>query len=116
MADSASLAIVEAALSLQQTRPDWHALRVLDEAMRGHEGADLDFSQAGNPAFEDWTDPPSPFGELLRRAFAAEAIPVAEAAGWKEEGSGAPARDKLLERWQELVIERFAERYSAWRG
>lgn len=66
-------AIIDQEVALSKSHPHVHPLGVLDLAMQGREGPDLDFS-APDPNYSDWLDPPTPFGELLRRAFAAGKI------------------------------------------
>ncbi len=87
MADRAAQSIVDQALALVQTHPHAPAVNILDLAMTGKHGADPSFEVIpSGPAFDDWTDPASPFGALLRQAFGAHAD----------------------------VIERFAQRYGLW--
>ena len=66
-------------------------------AMQGRHESDLDFDAPGEP-FGDWTDPASPFGDLIRRAFAPDLISA----------QGTP------DEWQLLVLASYAERYRLW--
>ncbi|MBG6082977.1 hypothetical protein [Rubrivivax gelatinosus] len=91
--------IVATALSLAGQHPDWPSLQVLDAAMAGHEGTHPDFEVSG-PSFSDWLDPPSPFAELVRRAFGMHVDPA--------DFSADP------DCWQ-AVIDSFAARYALWR-
>lgn len=114
MADSQTLAVVHKAIALAQSHPHAPALDILDLAMAGRHGMDADFDAPGE-AFGDWTDPPSPFGELLRRAFAPDTIDAGAAALWvSEDMAVAEAQGALIDQWQEDVIEPFARRYRLW--
>lgn len=109
--------IVSEALSLAKSHPHVPALDLLDLVMQGHHGDDLDFDAPGNQGFGDWTDPPSPFGELLRQAFAANEIGPGAAGIWASEDPDpavVTAQDALVDHWQEAVVERFAQRYRLW--
>ena len=69
--------IMETAIALLMELPDAPALSILDRAMQGHAGSHPDFDSCcsvtcarPHPAYGDDLYPPSPFAELLRRAFA----------------------------------------------
>lgn len=115
MADQHSRDIVDQALALAKSHPHVPALDVLDLVMTDRHGIDPDFDAPGEP-FGDWTDPPSPFGDLLRRAFAPNDIREDAAAVWASEDPALlPEQSALASAWQCLVIERFADRYRLWR-
>ena len=76
--------IVDSALALLRTHPHAPALEVLDQVMEGHHGTGPDFDAPGEP-FGNWIEPASPFGELLRRAFAAAEIGPEAAAVWQSD-------------------------------
>jgi hypothetical protein len=95
--------IVEQALWLAAAHPTMAVIHILDTAMQGHHGQTIDFrvqdqGAASSGAFSDWLDPPSPFAELLRRAFGAHLPP-------QEIDFQSPA-------WEFDVIEAFADRYD----
>ena len=101
MADAQAQHIVNAALHLRKNKPREPAMAVLDQALRSHEGSSPNF-ELRHPEYDDHTDPAAPFGELLRQAFA-------------------PAIDVLrdpasAQRWQQEVLEPFAQRYRLWEG
>lgn len=115
MADSIALHIMRQAAALRESHPQASALEVLDQVMEGHHGSDLCFEADSSHSFGNWTDPPSPFGELLRQAFApAEVSPEAAVLWLSAAEDDAPACDALVDSWQALVIDRFAERYKLW--
>lgn len=108
MADTTARHIIDDALALRRTHASAPALDVLDLAMRGHHGADLETEADGQP-FADWLDPPSPFAQLLRDAFA-PALPV-DVDVW---GDAAPDGRPWSEHWDEQVWQPFAARYGLW--
>jgi len=120
-----SHAIVEKALEQLRKCPELSALQILDNACRGHEGEDPDFEscdtvtgQRPHPAYADDTEPNSPFGELLRRAFAPHLDPRELMLLNLEDRSDPALAERinyLVEEWQN-VIERFAARYRLWSG
>jgi hypothetical protein len=91
--------IVARALELERAHPCLPALQILDAAMDGHHGQDLNFELAfPTPDYGDWLDPPSPFADLVRRAFDAPS----------------EAFDPTSARWQQ-IIDAFGDRYFLWR-
>jgi hypothetical protein len=91
--------IVAHALELLALHPEMAAVHILDAALQGHHGQTIDFRRRTPDApYTDWLDPPSPFAELLRRAFGAHLPP--EHIDWQS-----PA-------WEFEVIDAFAERYD----
>lgn len=90
MADRAAQSIVDQAVTLARTHSHAPALEVLDLAMTGQHGSDPNFETRAT-TFDDWTDPASPFGMLLARAFGADAA-------------------------NHEVLDRFARRYGLWGG
>lgn len=90
MADPTARAIVAETLALRASHPAVPALDVLDQVMRGYRGTSPEFD-AGR---QDLTDAGTPFGEVLRLAFAPGL----------EEADGAT--------WEELVVDAFAARYD----
>jgi hypothetical protein len=116
---------METAIQLFMEQPDAPALTILDRAMQGHEGTHPDFDSCCNvscarphPAYGDDLYPPSPFAELLRRAFAPQFDPREAAVLGLVDQDVEPnvqARLKIAdERWQIEVINRFAERFKLW--
>jgi len=92
--------IVRRALALAESHPEWSTLQVLEAAMDGHYNTHPDFEVEPQDGFADWLEPPSPFAELLRKAF-----------GMHLEPEDCTAES---ERWQE-VIDAFAAHFSLWR-
>ena len=87
-----------------------HALAVLDLVMQGREGLDLSF-EAADPLFSDWLDPPSPFGELLRRAFTPDKVRADVAALWNSKDPALlPELNELVNQWEAVVVNPFAAR------
>lgn len=111
MADTTAEQIVAVALGTHITHPKVPVLDVLDLAMSGHEGSDLDFSAASDQAFEDWLDAPSPFADLLRQAFAPD-ITGEQMALWSS--PNCLLADGFRELWEADVVHRFAGRYRLW--
>lgn len=113
MADTTAQGIIAVALGAHVTHPRAPVLDVLDLAMRGHEGSDLCFEAEPGHPFDDWLDPPSPFADLLRQAFA-PAITAEQLVLWNSD-------DLLLsegfrEMWDADVVQPFAQRYRLWQG
>ncbi|TAM36955.1 MAG: hypothetical protein EPN61_15310 [Burkholderiaceae bacterium] len=106
--DNESKAILQTALAVRVSHPHATALEVLDLAMTDRNRSDPDFSDASTPA-GDHTDPASPFGRLLRDAFAPE-ITDAELT----ERGGPSGESAFWVRWHQRVMEPFAERYRLW--
>lgn len=117
--------IVESALRQLRDWPNLSALEILDNACRGFEGEDPDFEscdvvtgQRPHPAYDDDTEPYSPFGELLRRAFAPELDPreLMLLAIHEPDTPELLARKLAAADEWEKVLERFARRYNFWSG
>lgn len=111
MADSTAQGIISAALSTARSHPGLSAVEVLDLAMTGHQGCDICFEAGPADPFDDWLDPPSPFADLLRQAFA-PAITTEQTALWHspDEFVAAGFRDM----WDADVVQRFGQRYRLW--
>lgn len=118
--------IVQRAMQLLCEQPMLSALNIIDAAMEGHHGTHPNFdaqdpwSDAPLPHPGYWEDlmPPSPFAELLRRAFdpsfdprEVALVPMAELG---LESASRERLDKIEDRWQ-AVIDAFAARYRLWR-
>lgn len=115
MTDSEAKAIVTQAIALLGSHGSVPALDILDLSMSGRHGSDPDFSVAGVNDYDDFTDPNSPFGEILRRAFAGDELGPDTMSVWASgDESNARARDGIADAWQPLVLERFAARYVLW--
>jgi hypothetical protein len=99
MADTQARRIVNAALQLRQQSRAARALDILDEVMLGQQGSAPDFS-VRHPEYDDYTDPASKFGELLRQAFSP--------------GLDVLCDERAQERWQTEVIDALAQRYKLW--
>jgi hypothetical protein len=85
--------VAEVAVELSRRHPHREPLQILDEAIAGRSGEELDYE------FDtDELRPPHPFAMLLRRAFAPEIDPA----------SLSPQR-----RWN-LIVLPFARRYCTW--
>ena len=101
--------IVDTALALLRSHSHVPALEILDLAMQGRHGSSPDFD-APDQHFGNWIDPPSAFGELLRRAFAVDDIGPGAVVLWMAgDDGGAISAD-----WEARVVEPFAERYRLW--
>ncbi len=101
--------IVDTALALLRSHSHAPALEILDLAMQGRHGSSPDFD-APDQAFGNWIDPPSPFAELLRQAFAVDDIGPSAAAHWVADDDGAA----IAADWEACVVEPFAKRYRLW--
>ena len=119
-ADPARHPVVDFALDLQQELPHVAALDILDHAMREQRGSHLSFHNEGPTAalYADHRDPPSPFSELLRRAFAPQLDPRELALiGLARHGaleSELQQRVLAADRQWQRVIDAFAARYDLW--
>lgn len=112
--------IVRRALDLLMERPEAPALKILDQALEGLQGSDPTFENHVRGLREAWLDhldPPAPFAELVRRAFAPRLDPhdwMLLAAGedrLKAEELG--RLDRAAVQWDN-AIGAFAERYGLW--
>ena len=116
MPKSQARSIVQTALAVLKSHPHAPSLSVLDLAMQGHHGSAPNFDAPGE-WFGDWTDPASPFGELLRAALAPDEIEAHAALIWLSEDPAYAVRQaQIAKDWQPLVIDRFAQRYRLWEG
>lgn len=114
MPNAQAQSIVRTALALASSHPNVPLLDVLDLAMVGHTGSSPDFDAYGE-RFGDWTDPNSPFGDLLRQAFAAGQVDAMSSAAWlSEEPMHVANQERVLSAWQSLVVDPFAQRYQLW--
>lgn len=112
MADIDAQQLIAIAL-VHSMEPAITAIEALDRAMRGYEDADLDFDAGPGYPFDNWLDPPSPFADLLRLAFAPH-ITAEQTALWYSD-------DPLLakdfrEMWDADVIQPFEQRYRLWQA
>lgn len=125
MPGTAGNPIVRSAIDLLMECPDWPALKILDTVMtqRNDESPDFEsFDPADvlhpHPVWSDDIDPPSPFAELLRRAFAPKLDPLEAAlmteAFQTEDNELCARSDAIRERWRVEVVDRFAARYKLW--
>lgn len=99
--------VVRTALALWLELPHASALEILDRAMRAHHGEDLDFQ------FECELQPPHPFAELLRRAFAPDLHPTELLRATELDEPADPWIDSIARAWDRAIL-RFAERYGIW--
>lgn len=113
--------IVDRAIALSLAKPEMPALEILDQAAKGNEGSDAEFESIDpvnhncvHPLYDDDRYLPSPFGELLRRAFAPD-LDAREMLFATQRDSEDPAVDARIEAacdlWWERVIEPFRARY-----
>ncbi len=109
--------IVRRALDLLMELPEAPAIEILDLAMRdvsGHVSFE-NFDPRTRAMWGDHLDPPSPFAELVRRAFAPRLDPYA----WmlmadQAAGDADPTPQKVvLDAWQD-ALDRFGQRYNLW--
>jgi hypothetical protein len=123
MPAAAGHSIVDTAIQLLMELPEAPALAILDRTMRAHLGTHPSFSSfdvtarsVPHPCYADELDPPSPFAELVRRAFAPQmdprelallALPQADTMALELRLS------RVREQWRE-VVDNFAARYRLW--
>jgi hypothetical protein len=110
--------IVRRALDLLMELPDAPAMTILDRAMEGVSGhvSFENLSPFTRDLWSDHLDPPAPFAELVRRAFAPRFDPHVWILLAVPELGGSASTDQhagALEIWQD-VLERFAKRYRLW--
>lgn len=102
------------ALCLWAREPRSPALSVLDQIMCGHRGENLDYAFSGAEL-----EPPHPFSELLRQAFAphlsALEILLANLQCELDDPVLRRRYDELRAEWMRVVLE-FAVRYDLWRA
>lgn len=123
MQASAGHPIVDTAIQLLMESPEAPALAILDRTMRSHLGTNPSFSSVDvtarsvpHPCYADELDPPSPFAELVRRAFAPQMDPrelMLLALPQANNSSLEPRLACVREQWQE-VVDNFAARYRLW--
>jgi hypothetical protein len=105
--------------------PDRPALKILDTVMAQHLDESPDFESFDptdplhpHPVWSDDTDPPSPFAELLRRAFALKHDPLEAAlmteAFQTDDKASCARSDAVRARLQAEVVDKFAVRYKLW--
>ena len=111
MADTTVQQIIAVALGTQVTHPHVPVLEVLDLAMKGYEGSDLNFEAGPGHAFDNWLDAPSPFAKLLRQAFAPE-VTGQQLEMWNSANEFVAA--EFREMWTLDVVVHFALRYRLW--
>lgn len=114
MADQIARNIIAVALATRRSHSAAPALDVLDLAMQGHHGADLNMEADGQP-FADWLDPPSDFARLLHDAFA-PGLPAEPffASGVDVWSTRLPDGQMLADAWHEMVVGPFSARYGLW--
>lgn len=117
--------IVETSMRLLASHPGAAAIDILDQAMKGSRNSAPNFESYDpvsgtrpHPAYDDETDPGSPFGELLRRAFAPSLDPrELMLLRMKDESRDNPALreriSKATNEWQK-VIDKFSQHYELW--
>lgn len=81
--------------------------------MRDVGGSAPNFEDAGAGRSGNWLLPPSPFAALLREAFS-PSISDAEMACAAD--SSCEGFDAVMESWDYMVLEPFADRYALWGG
>ncbi len=91
--------VVARAFELARLYPDSTPLHLIDGAMEGFHGTHPDF-ECESQEFSDWLEPPSPFARMLRAAFGAHLTD--------------DDVDAESPRWQNDVIDAFANRYGLW--
>lgn len=106
MVNAEARKIVRETLDLRRRFPGAPVLDVLDLAMQGHHGADIDFAD-DTLATGNHTDVREAFGQLLAAAFDDVMSPL-EWLNLLPQGDPEP----LLEYWRKVIVgERFAGRY-----
>lgn len=116
--------IVDTAMQLLMELPEAPALAILDRTMRAHLGTSPSFPsfdvvarRAPHPCYADDLDPPSPFAELIRRAFAPQVDPRELMLLSLQDPADNLQLDGRLtlvrEQWQQAV-HHFAARYRLW--
>lgn len=114
-------AIVDTAIQLLMELPHAPALAILDRAMKAHTGLaphwiqfDAPAQYRPHPCYASALRPPSPFAELIRRAFAPQMDPrelLLLSLGEHTDDSALQSRIRLLEtRWQQ-VLDKFSMYY-----
>lgn len=111
MPNAAAASVIRQALHLRHTYPKATALEVLDAAVEGHHGGDLDF--ADDSPHGNATHPCTPFGQLIVAAFDLGMEPQ-DWFAFLGEGSDVRAHADLIRVHATYVMPRFAARYSLW--
>jgi hypothetical protein len=115
--------IVETAIQLSMELPDTPALEVLDLAMRGHHGEEPDFasrvsatSDEPHPAYASDLQVPSPFIDLLRRAFDPQWDPreMLLLANPEPQSPAEQARYQEAAKRRDALVQAFGVRYRLW--
>jgi hypothetical protein len=106
--------IASEAVSLRRANPGWSAMQILDDAMAGKHGTNPEF-ECDHPDHDDCLEPPSPFADLIREAFApdvewSDLVLMRREAGNPPDGA---RRWRIQHRWNG-AIDKFAERYGLW--
>jgi hypothetical protein len=118
---TAGHAIVDTAIQLLMELPHAPALALLDRAMKAHAGSappwvhfDAPGQRRPHPCYASALRPPSPFAELVRRAFAPQMDPrelLLLSLSDRTDDSALQQRIRLLEtRWQQ-VLDKFSVYY-----
>jgi hypothetical protein len=115
----ASNPIVELAVRLRRLRPDIAPLKVLDVAMQTHPRRDLRLESADPVVelFNEHLDPPSPFAEVVREAFAPHMSPDDLDLIARPESPCEPDQiDRVRcvqDQWNQ-ALDAFGDRYDLW--
>jgi len=99
--------IAARALLLRLQHPDWPAVEVIDQVMRGRTGRWIDFG--------DLALPPSPFALLVAEAFDRGMEP-SDWEGLLRSTAPPRVRELLLQIWADEVWPNFCVRYSLYRA
>ncbi|NRF71412.1 hypothetical protein HLB44_30945 [Aquincola sp. S2] len=112
--------IVRRALDLLMELPEAPALKILDQALEGVHGSDPTFENHVRGLRASWLDhldPPAPFAELVRRAFAPKLDPhdwmLLAADDQRLRAADIGRLDRAAVQWDE-AIGAFADRYRLW--
>lgn len=108
MIDPRAELIIKVALATQKNAPDLPALSILDAVMIRHLGAVVHFGAKGQ-SWTDWLNPPSPFADLLRQAFAPN-MSESNLEFWDDPRPDLAGATRDL--WRFMVVEPFARRYG----
>lgn len=116
--------IVDRAIQLWLLKPDMPALDILDKAALGNENCDAEFESADpmnpalvHPLYDDERYLPSPFGEILRKAFAPDLDPREMLFATQQDNADAQTQSRIefaLDTWESRVLRPFRIRYGLW--